>query len=140
MDCPQLIRPQHGYFSQNECRNVFNATCSIRCDKGYEVSASSGAFKQQGRMPIRCEYCKICFSLESQILGIVLNQQPTDQGNISLSVVRLRRPAVSAVRAVDWRDGRLFTENLQENLLAKQRLDPLQLWELWPRHGLPVWL
>ena len=38
MDCPHLLPPENGYFIRNECNNVFNAACGIRCNSGYQVS------------------------------------------------------------------------------------------------------
>ena len=37
MDCPALLPPAHGYFLRNECKNVFNAACGVRCHSGYQV-------------------------------------------------------------------------------------------------------
>ena len=37
MDCPALLPPAHGYFLRNECKNVFNAACGVRCQSGYQV-------------------------------------------------------------------------------------------------------
>ena len=37
MDCPALLPPAHGYFVRNECKNVFNAACGVRCHGGYQV-------------------------------------------------------------------------------------------------------
>ena len=36
-DCPPLAPPPHGAFIRNECQNVFNAACGVRCDSGYQV-------------------------------------------------------------------------------------------------------
>ena len=38
MDCPALQPPDNGYFIRNECKNVFNAACGVRCNSGYQVS------------------------------------------------------------------------------------------------------
>ena len=40
MDCPHLLPPDNGYFIRNECNNVFNAACGIRCNSGYQVSSN----------------------------------------------------------------------------------------------------
>ena len=37
MDCPALLPPAHGYLLRNECKNVFNAACGVRCFSGYQV-------------------------------------------------------------------------------------------------------
>ena len=37
LDCPVLQPPSNGYFIRNECRNVFNAACGVRCNSGYQV-------------------------------------------------------------------------------------------------------
>ena len=37
MDCPTLKPPKNGYFIRNQCKNVFNAACGIRCNSGYQV-------------------------------------------------------------------------------------------------------
>ena len=106
-DCPPLTRPLNGDFSHNECRNVFNATCRIRCDEGYEVSGSCGRLRA----------------------SLVL-----------CSAGRLQRPALPALRPVDWRGRSLSSQDLQENIFSAQRVDQLQFGELWPRHSLSVWL
>ncbi|KAK7501166.1 hypothetical protein BaRGS_00007651, partial [Batillaria attramentaria] len=39
--CPDLKEPKHGYFVNNQCNNVFNAACGLRCRPGYELRGSS---------------------------------------------------------------------------------------------------
>ena len=41
MDCPRLQPPKNGYFVRNECNNVFNAACGIRCNSGYQLTGST---------------------------------------------------------------------------------------------------
>ena len=36
-DCPHLEAPANGYFVHNECHNVFNSACGIRCNPGYDL-------------------------------------------------------------------------------------------------------
>lgn len=38
--CPELTEPQNGYFVNNQCNNVFNAACGLRCRPGYELRGS----------------------------------------------------------------------------------------------------
>ena len=38
MDCPANLPPENGYFIRNECKNVFNSACGVRCNSGYQVS------------------------------------------------------------------------------------------------------
>ena len=36
-DCPVLNPPDNGYFIRNDCNNVFNAACGIKCNPGFEI-------------------------------------------------------------------------------------------------------
>ncbi|KAL8570683.1 hypothetical protein ACOMHN_039118 [Nucella lapillus] len=38
--CPELQEPDNGYFVNNQCNNVFNAACGLRCRPGYELRGS----------------------------------------------------------------------------------------------------
>ncbi|KAK7100185.1 sushi, von Willebrand factor type A, EGF and pentraxin domain-containing protein 1-like isoform X2 [Littorina saxatilis] len=38
--CPDLKEPENGYFVNNQCNNVFNAACGLRCRPGYELRGS----------------------------------------------------------------------------------------------------
>ena len=38
MDCPANLPPENGYFIRNECKNVFNSACGVRCNSGYQVT------------------------------------------------------------------------------------------------------
>ena len=57
MDCPALLPPAHGYFLRNECKNVFNAACGVRCHSGYQVDPSLTHVKLHSSCPALASGC-----------------------------------------------------------------------------------
>ena len=42
MTCPKLRVPENGYFvKENDCHNVVNAACGIRCKIGFHLAGDS---------------------------------------------------------------------------------------------------
>lgn len=39
--CPELQRPNNGYFVNDYCDSVFNAACGIKCKPGYDLRGNS---------------------------------------------------------------------------------------------------
>ena len=39
-NCPPLSAPENGFFVRDECFNVYNSACGLRCRSGYELNGS----------------------------------------------------------------------------------------------------
>jgi hypothetical protein len=39
--CPELQRPENGYFVNDYCDSVFNAACGIKCKPGFDLRGNS---------------------------------------------------------------------------------------------------
>lgn len=41
LDCPPLYPPANGHFIRDQCINVFNSVCGIRCNSGFQLQGSA---------------------------------------------------------------------------------------------------
>eukprot|EP00095_Tigriopus_kingsejongensis_P000543 maker-scaffold212_size255419-snap-gene-0.10 protein:Tk00543 transcript:maker-scaffold212_size255419-snap-gene-0.10-mRNA-1 annotation:"hypothetical protein BRAFLDRAFT_103549" len=75
MDCVPLYPPESGHFIRNQCLNVYNSVCGIRCNSGFELHGSGlRTCTREGNwtgMEARC-IAKSCRSLSAPRNGNIL--------------------------------------------------------------------
>ena len=85
MDCPANLPPENGYFIRNECKNVFNAACGVRCNSGYQVTSN----------------LLTCLRYVDMELTRNVSDMLTWSHNIA--DVRIQCQAVSPIGSLEWR-------------------------------------